>query len=88
MTAMKYQTIVVDPPWPMQKFRMRVAPTESVTLPYRTMSQRGDWDGIGNIRQLAADNAFLFLWTTHRFLPDAFDVISEWGGVQIYDDLA
>jgi len=28
---------------------------------------------------VGAGGAFLFLWTTNRYLPSAFDVIAEWG---------
>ena len=25
------------------------------------------------------DDAVVLLWTTHKFLPDAFDILKEWG---------
>lgn len=49
----------------------------AVPMPYPTMS-------IGAIaalpiRDLALPDAHLYLWTTQRFLPDSFDVLSAWG---------
>lgn len=31
------------------------------------------------IREVAAANAHLYLWTTNKFLPEAFEVIKAWG---------
>ncbi|WP_411376953.1 MT-A70 family methyltransferase [Flavobacterium psychrophilum] len=32
-----------------------------------------------NIKSIADENAFIFLWTTHTFLPKAFELLTEWG---------
>lgn len=80
-----YSTIVADPPWPYPEG----FPTQSRTpgkwagdiqtkpLPYSEMS-------LGEIKalpvgDLAAADARLFLWTTNRYLPDAFAVAEWWG---------
>lgn len=46
-------------------------------MPYQTMSV----DEIKKlpVRDLANDNCELYLWTTQKYLPDAFDVIKAWG---------
>lgn len=31
------------------------------------------------IKQMAADDCNLFLWTTHKFLPDCFGILEAWG---------
>ena len=31
------------------------------------------------VKQLAADNCILWLWSTNAHLPDAFEVVEEWG---------
>lgn len=31
------------------------------------------------VQQLAAENAILWLWTTNTHLPDAFEIVKEWG---------
>lgn len=89
----KYQTIVADPPWPHDGSAsmpaMPFAEQRSKSgqpsglkaiikpMPYPTM-------GIEAIRELpvrdfAAEHAWLFMWTTNRHLPDAFDVMVAWG---------
>lgn len=32
-----------------------------------------------SVSELAADDAHLYLWTTSRYLRDAFDVVRRWG---------
>jgi N6-adenosine-specific RNA methylase IME4 len=80
-----YRTIVVDPPWPQKgggTLRGREgwhdAQGASLPMKYRTMP----------VAQIAAlpvgtlahpDGAHLYLWTTSRFLEDAFAVVRAWG---------
>ena len=76
---MKYRTIVADPPWQYERFAL--GPGHGVLevrpLPYPAMSL----DEIRRlpVRDLAAADCRLFLWTTNRYLPDAFDVLGAWG---------
>ena len=72
----KYAVIYADPPWPVGSMVMDKweSPIEEK---YPTMS-------IEEIKQLpikelAAEQCSLFLWTTHTFLPDALKLIEEWG---------
>lgn len=69
----RYNVIVVDPPWPMQKIEREVRPNQA-GLDYPTMSV----DEIAAVEIPAADNCHLWLWTTHKFLPDALRILSEW----------
>ena len=69
-----YDVIVIDPPWAMEKIERDVAPNQ-VAFEYPTMSL----DEIANITIPAADNCHVFLWTTQKFLPSAFDLIEKWG---------
>lgn len=69
----KYPTIYADPPWPYSNTAARGAAENH----YATMT-------LGSIREepvkeLAAENAHLHLWTTNAFLREAFDVIRAWG---------
>jgi N6-adenosine-specific RNA methylase IME4 len=80
-----YRTIVVDPPWPYPEG----FPTQSRTpgkwsgaittkqLPYSDMNL----DAIHDmpVKELAETDARLFLWTTNRYLGEAFSVLSRWG---------
>jgi N6-adenosine-specific RNA methylase IME4 len=78
-----YRTIVVDPPWNhsdgtgkgyglTNPRRGRITP-----LPYSTL----DVDEIAAlpVDEIAARDAHLYLWTTNRYLRDAYDVAARWG---------
>lgn len=76
-TAGHYRCIVADPPWPMQKIERLVHPLQGRELDYPIMTV----DAIAalDVASLAADDAHLYLWTTHRFLPDALTIADTWG---------
>jgi N6-adenosine-specific RNA methylase IME4 len=79
----RYRTIVVDPPWPYKRKWGNPANNgfkggDPIPLPYEEMS----------LEEIAAlpvedlvhpDGAHLYLWTTNRFLHDAFHVVDAWG---------
>lgn len=69
-----FDVIVIDPPWPMEKIERDVAPNQ-VAFEYPTMSL----DEIAKINIPADDNCHIWLWTTQKFLPHAFDLFKEWG---------
>lgn len=73
-TAGVFDVIVIDPPWPMEKIERDVAPNQ-VAFEYPTMSL----DEIAEISIPSADNCHLFLWTTQKFLPSAFELLDKWG---------
>jgi N6-adenosine-specific RNA methylase IME4 len=69
-----YDVIVIDPPWPMEKIERECRPNQ-VAFDYPTMT-------IGELSVMdipAADDCHMWLWTTHRFLPDAFRLLADWG---------
>lgn len=74
-----YSTIVVDPPWPYPEgwpgWGMTAA--ERRALPYTSMSL--DEIAALPVRSIAEKEGYLFLWTTNRHLPAAFDVLESWG---------
>lgn len=70
---MKYKTILADPPW---TFRNR---SRFGAVPYSTLSVQQLIAMGPQIRQLAASNSHLYLWSTYVHLPDAFDVLDAWG---------
>ena len=69
----KFPTIYADPPWPYSNTAARGAAEKH----YQTLTL----DAIRNepVKDLAADEAHLHLWTTNAFLQDAFDVVRAWG---------
>lgn len=71
----KYQTLVIDPPWPMQKILRDVAPNQDV-FDYPTMTI----DAISElpVAEKTTDDAHVFLWTTQKFLPHAFGIFHDW----------
>jgi N6-adenosine-specific RNA methylase IME4 len=76
-----YHTIVIDPPWQMEKIERAVHP-EQVGFDYPTMD--GDQLAAFPLPNMAAPDCHLFLWTTHRFLPLALDLAEEWGFKYVY----
>jgi N6-adenosine-specific RNA methylase IME4 len=72
----KYDVLVIDPPWPMQKIDrdVRLAQDE---FPYDTIkvSDLLEWE---EATKRAADDCHVFLWTTQRFLFDAADCLNLW----------
>jgi ParB-like chromosome segregation protein Spo0J/N6-adenosine-specific RNA methylase IME4 len=68
-----YDVIVIDPPWAMQKIERDVAP-EQVAFEYPTMTL----EEIADMKIPAADNCHVFLWTTQKFLPNAFALLTQW----------
>ena len=79
----KYRTIVVDPPWQYGAWGKASHPNwdghePTITpMPYPTMSV--EEIAAMNVRELADENCELYLWTTQRYLRDAFSVLDVWG---------
>lgn len=73
----KYKTIVIDPPWPMEYMHLNMRPKQ-VIMPYPTMTLDEIKD-FSVVKDIADDECNLFIWTTHKFLPDTFDILETWG---------
>lgn len=69
-----YDVVVVDPPWPVH-FGVRELFPNKESLPYPTMSI----EEIMALHLPLAEVAHIWLWTTNRFLPEAFDCLKAWG---------
>ena len=69
-----YDTIVIDPPWPMVKIERDERPNQT-EFDYPTMTL----PDIYALRIPAARNCHVWLWTTHKYLPVAFDLLQLWG---------
>lgn len=73
----KYRTIVIDPPWPIEKILREDRPNQAI-IDYPTMT-------IEEIKSFPIndiayqDGCHIYLWTTHKFLPVAFEIFEQWG---------
>lgn len=75
-----YRTIVADPPWDYGVARpgfTGLNTNPGRMLPYATMSV-ADIAALP-VRDFAEKDAHLYLWTTQRFLTDAFTIAAAWG---------
>jgi len=80
-----FRCIVVDPPWKYGKWgkgsdkcAMAGKPQNvAAPLPYPSMTV----DEIKEmpVRECAANDCDLYLWTTQKYLPDSFSVLAAWG---------
>jgi N6-adenosine-specific RNA methylase IME4 len=75
----KYATIVADPPWHYDSWPIGrgARKGERLEIPYPTMSIYQI--AALPVAQLAAKDSHLYLWTTQRYLRDAFMVVEAWG---------
>ena len=69
-----YDVVVIDPPWSISSIENDVRPNH-VGLAYPAMSI----DEIAALEIPTADDCHVWVWTTQRFLPDAFRLIESWG---------
>ena len=76
----KYHVIAIDPPWAYNE------KGGFSSDDYDAQNNRGAVDyptmTVEQIKQIelpAADDCVLFLWTTHAFLKDSFDIMQNWG---------
>jgi N6-adenosine-specific RNA methylase IME4 len=70
----KFDVIVIDPPWPMEKIEREVRPNQ-IGFDYPVMNE----NELSEIQIPCEDNCHIWLWTTHRFLPMAFRLLEKWG---------
>lgn len=68
-----YDVLVIDPPWPMQKIERDCRPNQ-VAMDYPTMTEQE----LAELKIPTADDAHVWLWTTHRFLPMALRLLEVW----------
>lgn len=74
---MRYGTIIADPPWGYERTSRHEKLSGYSDSQYEPLST----DVLCElpVRQLAADNAVLLLWTTFPMLADALRVVTAWG---------
>jgi len=73
---MKYDLIVVDPPWTIKKLTSNQRPKQ-VEMDYKVMSI----EEIKSLKigKIASEDSWCFLWTTQKYLWDAKEIIESWG---------
>ena len=70
-----YDVISIDPPWGVDDVWARSAHAGYKPLQYPTMSV----EEIKEMKVPCTEDCHVFLWTTQKFLPKAFEVIDAWG---------
>ena len=74
-----FNVISVDPPWPYEGESKKTTSFDPVgrrvANPYPEMSITD----IKKIEMPLMEDSVVLLWTTHKFLPDAFEILKDWG---------
>lgn len=73
-----FAAIHADVPWSF-KVRTPAGEGRSASRHYATMTLPGIKRLGPDVKRIAAKDCHLFFWTTQPFLPDALDVMKEWG---------
>jgi N6-adenosine-specific RNA methylase IME4 len=76
----KYNVAVIDPPWSMRKIVRKCRPNQTENLDYHTQTIPEIANTVAtNILPSLNPDAHVFLWTTQKFLPAAFELLKSWG---------
>jgi N6-adenosine-specific RNA methylase IME4 len=73
-----FRTIVIDPPWPIEKIGFDRRPVEKLSMDYATMSLE-DIALLPIPRLANQEGTHVYLWVTHRFLPHGLKLFDAWG---------
>lgn len=75
--AKKYNVIYADPPWEVKAGPPWASNGKSRDLAYPTMTI----EEIKHlpVKEISSKNAHLYLWVINKYIPDAYDIINEWG---------
>lgn len=72
----KYRTISIDPPWPIEKVLRDNRPNQfDIEYPTMTLDEIAD---LPIPRYASEDGCHIYLWTTHKHLPDALALLEGW----------
>lgn len=72
----KYNVIVVDPPWRMEKIKRQSRPKQ-IGFDYETLTVKDIMKL--DISSISEKNCFCFIWTTQKYLPKTFLILKHWG---------
>lgn len=70
----QYQTLIIDPPWPIKKVERTERPYQLPDLDYLTMTV----EAIRDSQYPFSDQCHVYLWTTQKFLPISFQLFETW----------
>lgn len=75
-----FQCVVIDPPWPIEKIERDVRPNQGQHVDYHVWSLKEIRERVGGFLAEKADNTgcHVYLWTTHRHLPEALKMLDAW----------
>ena len=76
--AGEFETIVIDPPWPMTKIERDARPNQA-GFSYPTMDEQELREFATIVKPMAATDCHLFMWTTARFFPLSLDLVDVFG---------
>lgn len=78
-----FSTIVIDPPWPIEKVVLDRRPKEKEQLDYATWTLdrigTNDETGLPVSRLSNQDGTHIYLWITHKLLPVGLKLFETWG---------
>jgi N6-adenosine-specific RNA methylase IME4 len=74
-----FRTLVVDPPWPMVKIDREVRPNQMGEMGFDYPTMTVDKLAMLPLDEWAEPDSHLYLWTTHKYLPDALYLAEAWG---------
>lgn len=81
-----FRTIVADPPWDQKAGPLRAGVGEGFVFDGAQVSQDLAYPTMGleeikalPVADIAQQDCHLYLWTTNKYLPAAFDVLKAWG---------
>jgi len=73
-TPGRFSTIIIDPPWPIKKVERYERPYQEPNLDYPNMTV----DAIKQSTFPFDEHCHVYLWTTQKYLPIAFECFIEW----------
>lgn len=79
MEEKKYNTLVIDPPWPISMTgKTKIRPRRINELPYKTMSIQQIYD-FKPCEKWANKGAHVYVWTTNKMMEETFKILKAWG---------
>lgn len=74
-----FQTLVIDPPWPVEKILVSRRYVEEEQMDYPTWSLDRIREELPINRLANPEGCHVYLWVTHRFLPEGLELFKHWG---------